>query len=128
MRLYPAVPVSVAREAMDDYTVASFRLPISSALFYPPNLKATTTLSLPTSNKTAPYIFPYFPSLLQVQNKGIRALAQVIMAAESPSSARKVVVRLRATRDAPILKQAKFKNFGFDGKLVINYACSMAWG
>ncbi|XP_016753984.2 ubiquitin-like protein ATG12 isoform X5 [Gossypium hirsutum] len=82
------------------------------------------------------------------------------------------VVHLRATGDAPILKQAKFKilgtdkfakvidflrrqlhrdtlfvyvnsafspnpdelvidlydNFGFDGKLVVNYACSMAWG
>ncbi|KAB2620225.1 ubiquitin-like protein ATG12 [Pyrus ussuriensis x Pyrus communis] len=68
-----------------------------------------------------------------------------------------VVVHLRATGDAPILKQAKFKilgtdkfakfvyvnsafspnsdelvidlynNFCFDGKLVINYACSMAW-
>ncbi|XP_018835067.1 ubiquitin-like protein ATG12 isoform X1 [Juglans regia] len=97
------------------------------------------------------------------------------MAAESqsPSFARKVVVHLRATGDAPILKQAKFKilgtekfakvidflrrqlhretlfvyvnssfapnpdelvidlynNFGtFDGKLVVNYACSMAWG
>ncbi|CAL5348919.1 unnamed protein product [Camellia sinensis] len=96
------------------------------------------------------------------------------MASESPSSARKVVVHLRATGDAPILKQAKFKqfiagtdkfakvidflrrqlhretlfvyvnsafspnpdelvidlykNFGFDGKLVVNYACSMAWG
>ncbi|KAH7547110.1 hypothetical protein FEM48_Zijuj01G0272300 [Ziziphus jujuba var. spinosa] len=112
---------------------------------------------------------------------------------ESPSSVRKVVVHLRATGDAPILKQAKFKepcfinlylnlclddyggiceilgtdkfakvidflrrqlhretlfvyvnsafspnpdesvidlynNFGFDGKLVVNYACSMAWG
>ncbi|KAH7656531.1 ubiquitin-like protein ATG12 protein [Dioscorea alata] len=101
------------------------------------------------------------------------------MAAESPTSERKgekrkaeVVVHLRATGDAPILKQAKFKiagsdkflkvieflrrqlhrdtlfvyvnsafspspdelvidlynNFGFDGKLVVNYACSMAWG
>ncbi|KAL1341022.1 hypothetical protein AAHE18_09G058100 [Arachis hypogaea] len=73
------------------------------------------------------------------------------MAAESPSSVRKVVVHLRATGDAPILKQSKFKiagadkfakvidflrrqlhretlNFGFDGKLVVNYACSMAWG
>ncbi|KAK1286968.1 Ubiquitin-like protein ATG12 [Acorus calamus] len=92
------------------------------------------------------------------------------MAAESPTASRKVVVHLRATGDAPILKQAKFKiagsdkfgkvflrrqlhrdtlfvyvnsafspnpdelvidlynNFGFDGKLVINYACSMAWG
>ncbi|KEH18474.1 ubiquitin ATG12-like protein [Medicago truncatula] len=83
-----------------------------------------------------------------------------------------VVVHLRATGDAPILKQSKFKiagtdkfakvidflrrqlhreslfvyvnsafspnpdelvidlynNFGFDGKLVVNYACSMAWG
>ncbi|KAL3824489.1 hypothetical protein ACJIZ3_020518 [Penstemon smallii] len=103
------------------------------------------------------------------------------------SETRKVVVHLRATGDAPILKQAKFKiagadkfvkvidflcrqlhrdtlfvyinsafspnpdelvtdlynalvqvclltsvyvqqNFGFDGKLVVNYACSMAWG
>ncbi|ONK61216.1 uncharacterized protein A4U43_C08F27420 [Asparagus officinalis] len=112
------------------------------------------------------------------------------MAAESPASDRKVVVHLRATGGAPILKQAKFKglslvngvlnpssmlfvlisgsdkfskvieflrrqlhldtlfvyvnsafspnpdelvidlynNFGFDGKLVVNYACSMAWG
>ncbi|XP_020582467.1 ubiquitin-like protein ATG12 isoform X13 [Phalaenopsis equestris] len=50
------------------------------------------------------------------------------MAAESPTSDRKVVVHLRATGDAPILKQAKFKNFGFDGKLLVNYACSMAWG
>ncbi|CAI8607913.1 unnamed protein product [Vicia faba] len=132
------------------------------------------------------------------------------MAAESPTSVRKVVVHLRATGDAPILKQSKFKiagtdkfakvieflrrqlhretlfvyvnsafspnpdelvvdlynitgifsshkivssfniekqintcsyaisfllcstpifqNFGFDGKLVVNYACSMAWG
>ncbi|KAL1120575.1 hypothetical protein V6Z11_D01G174800 [Gossypium hirsutum] len=32
-------------------------LPISSALFYPPNPKGTSTLSLPTSNRTAPYIF-----------------------------------------------------------------------
>ncbi|XP_047944340.1 ubiquitin-like protein ATG12 isoform X1 [Salvia hispanica] len=83
-----------------------------------------------------------------------------------------VVIHLRATGDAPILKQAKFKmagsdkfvkvidflrrqlhretlfvyvnsafspnpdelvldlcnNFGIDGKLVVNYACSMAWG
>ncbi|AEE33061.1 unnamed protein product [Arabidopsis thaliana] len=90
----------------------------------------------------------------------------------SPSSVRKVVVHLRATGGAPILKQSKFKipgtdkfakvidflrrqlhsdslfvyvnsafspnpdesvidlynNFGFDGKLVVNYACSMAWG
>ncbi|XP_044495010.1 ubiquitin-like protein ATG12B isoform X2 [Mangifera indica] len=78
------------------------------------------------------------------------------MATESPSSARKVVVHFRATGGAPILKQAKFKisgadkfakvidflcrhlgretlvfinnNFGFDGKLIVNYACSMAWG
>ncbi|XP_020672820.1 ubiquitin-like protein ATG12 isoform X2 [Dendrobium catenatum] len=94
------------------------------------------------------------------------------MASELPASDRKVVVHLRATGDAPILKQAKFKtagtnkfstvieflrrqlhrdtlfvyvnsafspnpdelmidlynNFGFDGKLVVNYACSMAWG
>ncbi|KAK9149193.1 hypothetical protein Scep_007950 [Stephania cephalantha] len=95
------------------------------------------------------------------------------MAAAEPSTpSRKVVVHLRATGDAPILKQAKFKisgtdkfakvieflrrqlhrdtlfvyinsafspnpdelitdlykNFGFDGKLVVNYACSMAWG
>ncbi|KAI9077257.1 hypothetical protein K1719_040828 [Acacia pycnantha] len=94
------------------------------------------------------------------------------MATDSPSSVRKVVVLLRATGDAPILKQAKFKiagtdkfakvidflrrqlhrdtlfvyvnsafspnpdesvidlykNFGIDGKLVVNYACSMAWG
>ncbi|XP_038994984.1 ubiquitin-like protein ATG12 [Hibiscus syriacus] len=95
-----------------------------------------------------------------------------ILDMNSPSSVRKVVVHLRATGDAPILKQAKFKipgtdkfaklvdflhwqlhrdslfvyvnsafspnpdelvidlynNFGFDGKLVVNYACSMAWG
>ncbi|XP_052182847.1 ubiquitin-like protein ATG12 isoform X2 [Diospyros lotus] len=73
------------------------------------------------------------------------------MASESSTTARRVVVHLRATGDAPILKQAKFKiagtdkfakvidflcrqlhretlNFGFDGKLVVNYACSMAWG
>ncbi|KAL5160627.1 Ubiquitin-like protein ATG12 [Glycine soja] len=121
------------------------------------------------------------------------------MSSELPSSVRKVVVHLRATGDAPILKQSKFKiagtdkfakvidflrrqlhretlvnrpcvfysrlflcrpcllnfsflilqfvyvnsafspnpdelvidlfnNFGFDGKLVVNYACSMAWG
>ncbi|KAJ8471261.1 hypothetical protein OPV22_025604 [Ensete ventricosum] len=94
------------------------------------------------------------------------------MAAESPTAERKVVVHLRATGDAPILKQAKFKisgsdkfskvieflrrqlhrdtlfvyinsafspnpdelvidlynSFGFDGKLVVNYASSMAWG
>ncbi|PON55388.1 Ubiquitin-like protein Atg [Parasponia andersonii] len=96
-------------------------------------------------------------------------------ATESPTAVRKVVIHLRATGDAPILKQAKFKtpgtdkfakvidflrrqlhrdtlvdhfvyvnsafspnpdesvidlynNFGFDGKLVVNYACSMAWG
>ncbi|XP_022715270.1 ubiquitin-like protein ATG12 isoform X1 [Durio zibethinus] len=36
------------------------------------------------------------------------------MAAESPSSVRKVVVHLRATGDAPILKQAKFKILGSD--------------
>ncbi|XP_022724577.1 ubiquitin-like protein ATG12 isoform X2 [Durio zibethinus] len=36
------------------------------------------------------------------------------MAAESPSSVRKVVVHLRATGDAPILKQAKFKILGAD--------------
>ncbi|CAN6573582.1 unnamed protein product [Malus baccata var. baccata] len=68
---------------------------------------------------------------------------------ESPGAVKKVVVHLRATGDAPILKQSKFKfvyvnsafspnpdelvidlynNFGFDGKLVVNYACSMAWG
>lgn len=85
---------------------------------------------------------------------------------------RKVVVLFRATGDAPIMKQSKFKiggtekfakvidflrkqlhretlflyinsafsptpdeniwdlfeNFGIDGKLVVNYACSMAWG
>ncbi|CAF1934848.1 unnamed protein product [Brassica oleracea] len=94
------------------------------------------------------------------------------MATESPSSVRKIVVHLRATGGAPILKQNKFKisgtdkfakvidflgrqlhsdslfvyvnsafspnpdesvidlynNFGIDGKLVVNYACSMAWG
>ncbi|XP_028080833.1 ubiquitin-like protein ATG12 isoform X3 [Camellia sinensis] len=36
------------------------------------------------------------------------------MASESPSCARKVVVHLRATGDAPILKQAKFKIAGTD--------------
>ncbi|XP_007024616.2 PREDICTED: ubiquitin-like protein ATG12 isoform X2 [Theobroma cacao] len=36
------------------------------------------------------------------------------MAAESPTSVRKVVVHLRATGDAPILKQAKFKIPGTD--------------
>ncbi|KAG5398673.1 hypothetical protein IGI04_020487 [Brassica rapa subsp. trilocularis] len=90
----------------------------------------------------------------------------------SMSSVRKIVVHLRATGGAPILKQNKFKisgtdkfakvidflgrqlhsdslfvyvnsafspnpdesvidlynNFGIDGKLVVNYACSMAWG
>ncbi|KAJ8756058.1 hypothetical protein K2173_024605 [Erythroxylum novogranatense] len=94
------------------------------------------------------------------------------MATESPSSVRKVVVQLKATADAPILKQNKFKipgndkfvkvidflrrqlhretvfvyinsafspnpdeliidlfnNFGVDGKLLVNYACSVAWG
>ncbi|XP_002885000.2 ubiquitin-like protein ATG12B [Arabidopsis lyrata subsp. lyrata] len=94
------------------------------------------------------------------------------MATESPNSVRKIVVHLRATGGASILKQSKFKiagtekfakvidflrrqlhsdslfvyvnsafspnpdesvidlynNFGFDGKLVVNYACSMAWG
>ncbi|CAM8910347.1 hypothetical protein QQ045_031892 [Rhodiola kirilowii] len=93
------------------------------------------------------------------------------MASDS-SISRKVVVHLRATGDAPILKQSKFKidgleqfakvidflrkqlhkdtlfvyvnsafspnpdelvidlynSFGFDGKLVVNYASSMAWG
>ncbi|TYG72997.1 hypothetical protein ES288_D04G065400v1 [Gossypium darwinii] len=43
-------------------------LPISSALFYPSNPKATSTLSLPTSNRTAPYIFPYFPSFVPEGN------------------------------------------------------------
>ncbi|KAI3880876.1 hypothetical protein MKW92_026835 [Papaver armeniacum] len=99
------------------------------------------------------------------------------MTTESPNSSRKgnispQIPSIRATGDAPILKQAKFKiagtdkfakvidflrrqlhrdtlfvyvnsafspnpdesvndlynNFGFDGKLVVNYACSMAWG
>ncbi|KAI5594148.1 hypothetical protein POPTR_003G064300v4 [Populus trichocarpa] len=94
------------------------------------------------------------------------------MATESLSSARKVIVQLKATADAPILKQNKFKilgtdkfakvidflsrqlqresmfvyinsafspnpdelvidlfnNFGVDGKLLVNYACSVAWG
>ncbi|KAL7208134.1 hypothetical protein ACSBR1_029979 [Camellia fascicularis] len=36
------------------------------------------------------------------------------MASESLSSGRKVVVHLRATGDAPILKQAKFKIAGTD--------------
>ncbi|XP_027908494.1 ubiquitin-like protein atg12 isoform X2 [Vigna unguiculata] len=36
------------------------------------------------------------------------------MSAESPSSIRKVVVHLRATGDAPILKQSKFKIAGTD--------------
>ncbi|XP_064973065.1 uncharacterized protein LOC135583304 isoform X3 [Musa acuminata AAA Group] len=35
------------------------------------------------------------------------------MAAESPTAERKVVVHLRATGDAPILKQAKFKSWEF---------------
>ncbi|XP_024188966.1 ubiquitin-like protein ATG12 isoform X2 [Rosa chinensis] len=47
---------------------------------------------------------------------------------KSLTATKKVVIHLRATGDAPMLKQAKFKNFGFDGKLVVNYACSMAWG
>ncbi|KAL2645406.1 hypothetical protein R1flu_012993 [Riccia fluitans] len=91
---------------------------------------------------------------------------------QTPPAAAKVVVLFRATGDAPILKQNKFKigggekfakvidflrkqlhretvfvyinsafspnpdevvmelfeNFGIDGKLVVNYACSMAWG
>ncbi|KAG5248759.1 hypothetical protein OIU77_027658 [Salix suchowensis] len=94
------------------------------------------------------------------------------MATDSLSSARKVIVQLKATADAPILKQNKFKihgtdkfakvidfvcrqvhretvfvyinsafspnpdelvidlfnNFGVDGKLLVNYACSVAWG
>ncbi|KAH9608827.1 hypothetical protein KSS87_023907 [Heliosperma pusillum] len=94
------------------------------------------------------------------------------MASESPTVVSKVVIYLRATGDAPILKQQKFQvsgndkfgrvidflrkqlhrdtlfvyvnsafspnpdelvsdlynNFGIDGKLVVNYACSMAWG
>ncbi|XP_011036425.1 PREDICTED: ubiquitin-like protein ATG12 isoform X3 [Populus euphratica] len=50
------------------------------------------------------------------------------MATDSLSSARKVIVLLKATADAPILKQNKFKNFGVDGKLLVNYACSVAWG
>ncbi|KAF1002254.1 ubiquitin-like protein ATG12 [Apium graveolens] len=94
------------------------------------------------------------------------------MASSESVAAPKVVVHLRATGDAPILKQSKFKiggtekfakvidflrrqlhretlfvyvngafspnpdelvidlynNFGFDGKLVVNYACTMAWG
>ncbi|MBA0755119.1 hypothetical protein Gogos_021991, partial [Gossypium gossypioides] len=33
MRLYPAVLVSVAREAMDDYTVADFHIPTGTQLF-----------------------------------------------------------------------------------------------
>ncbi|KAK8304248.1 hypothetical protein V6Z11_D04G207700 [Gossypium hirsutum] len=36
MRLYPAVPVSVAREAMDDYTVASFRLHRDPGIWHKP--------------------------------------------------------------------------------------------
>eukprot|EP00249_Psilotum_nudum_P006854 c20111_g1_i1 orf=486-785(+) len=92
--------------------------------------------------------------------------------ASPPAVAQKVIVLFRATGDAPILKQSKFKigaaekfakvidflcrqlhretvfvyinsafspspdetvldlfeNFGIDGKLVVNYACSMAWG
>ncbi|KAE9468027.1 hypothetical protein C3L33_00129, partial [Rhododendron williamsianum] len=27
-----------------------------------------------------------------------------------------------------VLPLLNFQNFGFDGKLVVNYACSMAWG
>ncbi|KAJ1261081.1 hypothetical protein BS78_09G001000 [Paspalum vaginatum] len=86
------------------------------------------------------------------------------MAAEAGEQ--KVVVHVRSTGDAPILKQSKFKisgrdkflkvieflrrqlhqdtlfvyinsafspnpdelNFGIDGKLVVNYALSAAWG
>ncbi|KAK1262565.1 Ubiquitin-like protein ATG12 [Acorus gramineus] len=42
------------------------------------------------------------------------------MAAESLTASRKVVVHLRATGDAPILKQAKFKIAGSDkfGKVI----------
>ncbi|KAL3675128.1 hypothetical protein R1sor_025076 [Riccia sorocarpa] len=91
---------------------------------------------------------------------------------QTPPAASKVVVLFRATGDAPILIQNKFKiggaekfakvidflrkqlhretvfvyinsafspnpdevvtelfeNFGIDGKLVVNHACSMAWG
>ncbi|KAJ6941838.1 ubiquitin-like protein ATG12 isoform X2 [Populus alba x Populus x berolinensis] len=36
------------------------------------------------------------------------------MATESPSSSRKVIVLLKATADAPILKQNKFKILGTD--------------
>ncbi|CAM6126090.1 unnamed protein product [Calypogeia fissa] len=100
------------------------------------------------------------------------------MSAEAPSQQQatttgsKVVVLFRATGDAPIRKQSKFKigswerfakvidflrkqlhretvfvyinsafspnpdelvkdlfeNFGIDGKLVVNYACTVAWG
>ncbi|XP_073266317.1 ubiquitin-like protein ATG12 isoform X4 [Populus alba] len=78
------------------------------------------------------------------------------METESQDSARKgesklerVIIQLKATADAPILKQKKFKfvyinsafspnpdelvidlfnNFGVDGKLLVNYACSVAWG
>ncbi|CAL1399659.1 unnamed protein product [Linum trigynum] len=93
-------------------------------------------------------------------------------APEPPSSSQKVIIQLKATADAPILKQTKFKmlgtdkfakvidflrrqlhretvfvyinsafspnpdelvidlfnNFGVDGKLLVNYACSVAWG
>ncbi|CAK9134763.1 unnamed protein product [Ilex paraguariensis] len=46
------------------------------------------------------------------------------MASESPSAARKVVVHLRATGDAPILKQAKFKIAGTDKFIkVIDFLC-----
>ncbi|KAL9350606.1 hypothetical protein Peur_057861 [Populus x canadensis] len=93
------------------------------------------------------------------------------MATESLSSARRVIVQLKATADAPILKQNKFKilgtdkfakvidflsrqlhresmfvyissafspnpdelvidlfNVSFCSKLLVNYACSVAWG
>ncbi|KAJ7555768.1 hypothetical protein O6H91_05G054300 [Diphasiastrum complanatum] len=94
------------------------------------------------------------------------------MAARDKEREAFVVILFRATGDAPILKQSKFKiaaaekfakvidflrkqlhretvfvyinsafspnpdevvadlfeNFGIDGKLVVNYACSMAWG
>ncbi|KAJ3695571.1 hypothetical protein LUZ60_000948 [Juncus effusus] len=99
-------------------------------------------------------------------------LSLEVSGAESCRVLERVVVHLRATGDAPILKQAKFKiagsekflkvieflrrqlhrdtlfvyvnsafspnpdelvidlfnNFGIDGKLVVNYASSMAWG
>ncbi|XP_048130772.1 ubiquitin-like protein ATG12 isoform X2 [Rhodamnia argentea] len=46
------------------------------------------------------------------------------MASDSPSSDRKIVVHLRATGDAPIMKQAKFKISGAEKfAKVIDFLC-----